>query len=101
MIQVPDHKGTEGNDTADQLTKLGSEPTWACQQKLARRLSWIEQGTIKMLGVLKRTQTTKEVPKMALCQRNQRTVKTEHIAVTVDDGTTYRPLSPEKTPIQI
>jgi hypothetical protein len=77
---VRDHRDIEGNKTADQLARLGSEclfvgPEPACDisavvcqesyQELDKKRS--QEG----LGVLNRTQTCNEFPTRTLCQKKK------------------------------
>jgi hypothetical protein len=53
-----------------------------------------------LLGVLNRTQRGKGILTRTLCQKNQGTVKSKQMPVTVGDRTAYRTLSSERTPLQ-
>jgi hypothetical protein len=103
-------RGIEGNKTADQLAILGfewpfigSEP--ASMQHFSKDFKegcqgLDKKGPPKILGVLKKAQTCKAFSTRTLCQKNQGTVKTKQKLVTMGDRTTYRTLSPERTPFQ-
>jgi hypothetical protein len=96
-------RGDVANETADQLAKLGTE----CPLTGPEPASGISVGvakkateTIKTLGVLNRTPTGKGTRTRSLWQKNHGTVKTIQKPVTVDDRTTYRTVSPTRTPFQ-
>jgi hypothetical protein len=69
---------------------IGSEPACGISAGIAKKAvsDWTEN--IKILGVLNRTQTGKEIPNRTLCQKNRGTVKTKQEPVTAGDRTTYR-----------
>jgi hypothetical protein len=61
----------------------------------------VTMGFMVNFGALNRTQTGRRIPTKILCQKNQGTVRTKQKpGVTVGDRTTYRTLSPERTPFR-
>jgi hypothetical protein len=91
---VPGHEGIFGNETADQLAKMGSEhpfigPEPACG---------ISFGVAKKVV---RTQKGKGTHTRALCQKNEGSVKIKQRPVKMGSRTTYRTLSPKRAPFQI
>jgi hypothetical protein len=98
---VPGHGDIEGSGTGNQLTRLESQDLnqhVAFQQRLPRRLSgWKE--TINILGVDSWTQRGKQIHPGTLCQKKDVAVKIRKKSFTVDGWTTYRALSPERTPL--
>jgi hypothetical protein len=95
---VPDH---EGNETADQLAKTGSEHPFiglnqlaASQLELPRNRSGTGRTEItKNLGISKWTQTGKGTYTSAICQKNEGSVEVKQRPIKMGARTIYRALT--------
>jgi hypothetical protein len=96
---VPSHRGTEGNETAYQLARVGFECPFIGPEPALGILAGIAKKAVRdriNRNHKEYNQTCKGFPTRTLCQKKHRTVKTELKPVTVGDSTTYRTLSPER-----
>jgi hypothetical protein len=99
LPQVPGHKSTEANETANHLARVGFEcpftgPEPACSISAGAATRTGQTGTIKILTDHNRTQICKGFPTRTLCQKNLCTTGSNQKPVMVGDRTTYRTLSP-------
>jgi hypothetical protein len=86
---VPSYEGIVGNETVDQLARMGSEhpfigPEPESDQGLNKRKSK------KILGILNWTQTGKRTYTRTLCQKNEGAVKIKQKPATMGGRTIYR-----------
>jgi hypothetical protein len=77
QLQIPSHRGDEGNETADQLARFGSEhsfigPKLACgiSARVAKKVVRYWTETKKILITHNMTQTCKGFPTRTFCQNN-------------------------------
>jgi hypothetical protein len=100
---VPGHRGTEGNATADKLTRLGfeypfigPEPACGISARISKRAArdWTDHK--KHWDSLTELKYAKDFLQQTSARRTKILCETKQKPVVVGDRTTYRTLSPER-----
>jgi hypothetical protein len=85
------------------IPSKGPEPACGISVGVAKKAvrDWTNRNKKKILGIRNRTYTGKGTYTRVLCQKNEGSVKSKQRPVKMGGRTTYRTLSPTRTPFQI